>query len=76
MTDETISQALAILRNNAWKRKTSGMKLAAMMGTSPQSLCNYRTGYKPMTTTMAARIIAAYEALTAPVERTNNEDGN
>jgi hypothetical protein len=40
---------------------------------SPQLLCNYRSGYKPMTTNMAARIVAAFEELTAPIERTNEE---
>ena len=68
-----IDKAMSILKDNAWKRGTSGMKLAAHMGKSPQLLCNYRSGYKPLTTNMAARIVAAFEELTAPIERTNEE---
>ena len=70
---ELIDKAMTILKANAWKRSTSGMKLAQQMGKSPQLLCNYRSGYKPMTTNMASRIIAAFEELTAPIERTNEE---
>ena len=70
---ELIDKAMSILKDNAWKRGTSGMKLAAHMGKSPQLLCNYRSGYKPLTTNMAARIVAAFEELTNPIERTNEE---
>lgn len=70
---ELIDKAMTILKANAWKRGTSGMKLAAHMGKSPQLLCNYRTGYKPLTTNMAARIVAAFEELTNPINRTNEE---
>ncbi len=68
-----IDKAMSILKDYAWKRGTSGRKLAAHMGKSPQLLCNYRSGYKPLTTNMAARIVAAFEELTAPIERTNEE---
>jgi hypothetical protein len=71
---ELIDKAMSILKDNAWKRGTSGMKLAKHMGKSPQLLCNYRSGYKPLTTNMAARIVAAFEELTAPIERTNEEN--
>lgn len=71
--EDLIAQAMTILKANAWKRGTSGRKLAAHMGKSPQLLCNYRSGYKPLTTNMAARIVAAFEELTAPIERTNEE---
>ena len=70
---ELIEKAMTILKSNAWKRGTSGRRLAAHMGKSPQLLCNYRSGYKPLTTNMAARIVAAFEELTAPIERTNEE---
>ena len=73
---ELIDKAMTILKSNAWKRGTSGMKLAAHMGKSPQLLCNYRSGYKPLTTNMAARIVAAFEELTARQHGTNNEDGD
>ncbi len=73
---ELIDKAMSILKANAWKRGTSGMKLAAHMGKSPQLLCNYRSGYKPMTTNMAARIVAAFDELTADKDRTNDEDGD
>lgn len=66
-------KAMAILINNAWCRKKGGMRMAAHMGKSPQLLCNYRSGYKPLTTNMAARIVAAFEELTAPIETTNEE---
>ena len=68
-----IDKAMGILKDNAWKRGTSGRRLAAHMGKSPQLLCNYRSGYKPLTTNMAARIVAAFEELTAPIERTNEQ---
>jgi hypothetical protein len=68
-----IAQAMSILKGNAWKRGTSGRKLAAHMGKSPQLLCNYRSGYKPLTTNMAARIVAAFDELTAKQDRTNEE---
>ncbi len=71
--EDLIAQAMSILKSNAWKRGTSGRRLAAHMGKSPQLLCNYRSGYKPLTTNMAARIVAAFEELTAPIERTNEE---
>ena len=71
--EDLIAQAMTILKANAWKRGTSGRRLAQQMGKSPQLLCNYRSGYKPMTTNMAARIVAAFEELTAPIERTNEE---
>jgi len=71
--EELIDKAMSILKDNAWKRGTSGRKLAAHMGKSPQLLCNYRSGYKPLTTNMAARIVAAFEELTAPIERANEE---
>lgn len=71
---ELIDKAMSILKDNAWKRGTSGRKLAAHMGKSPQLLCNYRSGYKPLTTNMAARIVAAFEELTARQQGTNNED--
>jgi hypothetical protein len=70
---QLIAQAMSILKANAWKRGTSGMKLAAHMGKSPQLLCNYRSGYKPLTTNMAARIVAAFEELTGKKDRTNEE---
>ena len=70
---ELIEKAMTILKSNAWKRGTSGRRLAAHMGKSPHLLCNYRSGYKPLTTNMAARIVAAFEELTAPIERTNEE---
>ena len=70
---ELIDKAMGILKDNAWKRGTSGMKLAAHMGKSPQLLCNYRSGYKPLTTNMAARIVAAFEELTGAKDRTNEE---
>ena len=68
-----IAKAMSILKSNAWKRGTSGRKLAAHMGKSPQLLCNYRSGYKPLTTNMAARIVAAFDELTADKDRTNEE---
>ncbi len=71
--EDLIAQAMSILKDNAWKRGTSGMKLAAHMGKSPQLLCNYRSGYKPLTTNMAARIVAAFDELTADKDRTNEE---
>ncbi len=72
--EDLIAQAMSILKSNAWKRNgASGRKLAQHMGKSPQLLCNYRIGYKPLTTNMAARIVAAFEELTAPIERTNEE---
>lgn len=67
---------MGILKDNAWKRGTSGRRLAQQMGKSPQLLCNYRSGYKPLTTNMAARIVAAFEELTSAKDRTNNEDGD
>ncbi len=70
---QLIAKAMTILKANAWKRGTSGMRLARHMGKSPQLLCNYRSGYKPMTTNMAARIVAAFEELTADKDRTNEE---
>ena len=73
---ELIDKAMGILKDNAWKRGTSGRRLAAHMGKSPQLLCNYRSGYKPLTTNMAARIVAAFEELTASQQGTNNEDGD
>ena len=73
---ELIDKAMGILKDNAWKRGTSGRRLAAHMGKSPQLLCNYRSGYKPLTTNMAARIVAAFEELTSAKDRTNNEDGD
>lgn len=73
---ELIDKAMTILKANAWKRGTSGRRLAQHMGKSPQLLCNYRSGYKPLTTNMAARIVAAFEELTAEKDRTNNEDGD
>lgn len=75
--EHLIAQAMSILKSNAWKRGTSGRKLAAHMGKSPQLLCNYRSGYKPLTTNMAARIVAAFNELTAKKDNgTNNEDGD
>lgn len=74
--EHLIAQAMSILKSNAWKRGTSGRRLAAHMGKSPQLLCNYRSGYKPLTTNMAARIVAAFEELTARQQGTNNEDGD
>ena len=73
---ELIDKAMGILKDNAWKRGTSGMKLAAHMGKSPQLLCNDRSGYKPLTTNMAARIVAAFEDLTTKDKGNNNEDGD
>lgn len=73
---QLIAQAMSILKDNAWKRGTSGMKLAKQMGKSPQLLCNYRSGYKPLTTNMAARIVAAFDELTAKQQGINNEDGD
>lgn len=73
---ELIDKAMSILKGNAWKRGTSGMKLAAHMGKSPQLLCNYRSGYKPLTTNMAARIVVAFDELTGAKDRNNNEDGD
>lgn len=74
---ELIDKAMSILKSNAWKRGTSGRKLAAHMGKSPQLLCNYRSGHKPLTTNMAARIVAAFEELTGQNDKgTNNEDGD
>ena len=74
---QLIDKAMTILKSNAWKRGTSGRKLAQQMGKSPQLLCNYRSGYKPLTTNMAARIVAAFEELTAKNDNgINNEDGD
>ena len=70
---ELIDKAMGILKSNAWKRGTSGRRLAQQMGKSPQLLCNYRSGYKPLTTNMAARIVAAFEELTGAKDRTNEE---
>jgi hypothetical protein len=71
--EELIAKAMGILKSNAWKRGTSGRMLAQQMGKSPQLLCNYRSGYKPLTTNMAARIVAAFDELTADKDRTNEE---
>ena len=74
---QLIDKAMTILKSNAWKRGTSGRKLAQQMGKSPQLLCNYRSGYKPLTTNMAARIVAAFEELTEKKDNgINNEDGD
>ena len=75
---ELIDKAMGILKDNAWKRNgASGVRLAKQMGCSPQLLGNYRSKYnKPLTTNMAARIVAAFEELTARQQGTNNEDGD
>ena len=75
---ELIDKAMSILKDNAWKRNgASGVRLAKQMGCSPQLLGNYRSKYnKPLTTNMAARIVAAFEELTAKDKGNNNEDGD
>lgn len=73
--EDLIDKAMSILKDNAWKRNgASGVRLAKQMGCSPQLLGNYRSKYnKPLTTNMAARIVAAFEELTGAKDRTNEE---